>query len=260
MVMNRSFTKEWRRMAGWLLLLFAGLSLSGCTVAHMALPEGSRSASSELPVEGLRLLIVRNSFQFAPYQVTDVHRGWTKGKGWSISTGSSAFSSSKAKQKYQFSVSEPGRATWGVRCATGAGWNKAETQGFLGGRFAVEFSATKYLACALKQEGGEKVAKLVMAQSRNEMAMGGVMTDGATRIDISVTYKVDTSPLKLGDPTGYIFHIGGRFAGAVEVINKGTVWIHNSVPPETRSTLAATSAVLLMYQDVKEMSQDSKRM
>ena len=100
MAMNRSFTKAWRRPAGWLLLLFAGLSLSGCSVAHMALPEGSRSASSELPVEGLRLLIVRNSFDFAPYQVTDVHRGWTKGKGWSISSGSSEFSSSKAKQKY----------------------------------------------------------------------------------------------------------------------------------------------------------------
>ena len=254
MAMNGSFTKAWRRPAGWFLLLLAGLSLSGCSVAHMALPEGSRGASSELPVEGLRLLIVRNSFDFAPYQVTDVHRGWTKGSGWSISSGSSEFSSSKAKQKYEFSVGESGRATWGVRCAAGAGWNKAETQGFLGGRFAVEFSTEKQLTCALKQEGGEKLAKLVMAQSANETAMEGIMTDGATRIDISVTHKVETSPLKLGDPTGYIFHIDGRFAGAVEVINKGTVWIHNSVPPETRSALAATSAVLLMYQDVKKMS------
>ncbi len=252
--MNRSHTTERRRMAGWVLLLIAGLALSGCSVAHMALPQGSRSASSELPVEGLRLLIVRNSFQFAPYQITDVRRGWTKGKGWSISSGSSEFSSSKAKQKYEFSVSESGRATWAVRCATGAGWNKAETQGFLGGSFAVEFATTKQLFCNMKRDGGAKLSKFLMTQSASEMAMKGVMTDGATRIDISVTNKVDSSPLKLSDPTGYVFHIGGRFVGAVEVINKGTVWIHNSVPPETRSALAATSAVLLMYQDVKKMA------
>jgi hypothetical protein len=254
MAMIRSFPEEWRRTAGWLLLICAGLALSGCKVAHMALPQGSQGASTELAVEGRHLLIVRNSFDFEPYQVTDIHRGWTKGKGWSISSGSSEFSSSKAKQKYEFSVSESGRAAWGVQCATGAGWSEVETKGFLGGGFGIEFASTRQLACALKQEGGEKLAKLVMAQSASETVMEGVMTDGATKIDISVTYKVDTSPLKLGDPTGYIFHMDGRFVGAVEVINKGTVWIHNAVPPETRSALAATSAVLLMYQDVGKMS------
>lgn len=254
MTMNRSFPGAWRRMAGCLLLLFAGLALGGCKVAHMALPQGSQGASSELPVEGRALLIVRNSFDFEPYQVTDIHRGWTRGKGWSISSGATELGSSKAKQKYEFSVSESGRAAWGVQCAAGAKWSQLETDGFLGGRFGVEFSSTRQLVCALKQEGGGKLAKLVMAQSASEMVMEGVMTDGATRIDISVTYKVDSSPLKLGDPTGYIFHIGDRFVGAVEVINKGTVWIHNSVPPETRSTLAATSAVLLMYQDIGKMS------
>ena len=36
--MNRSYTKEWRREAGWLLMLFSGLSLSGSQAEHMALP------------------------------------------------------------------------------------------------------------------------------------------------------------------------------------------------------------------------------
>ena len=85
--------------------------------------------------------------------------------------------------------------------------------------------------------------------------MGGVFVtflDGAIRIDISATHKLDTTPLQVSEPTGYIFHIKGRPVGAVEVINKGTVWLYNSVAPETRSALAVTSAILLLYQDVKK--------
>ncbi len=81
------------------------------------------------------------------------------------------------------------------------------------------------------------------------------MTDGATRIDISATHKLATTPLLVSEPTGYIFHIDGRPVGAVEVINKGTVWLNNSVTPETRSALVATSAVLLLYQDIQKNMQ-----
>jgi len=245
--MNRSFTKEWCRMAGGLLLLFAGLSLSGCRVAHMALPQDLQIKSSELIVEGRALSIFSKSFQFGSYNVTDVHRGWTRGKGFSIL----GYSGSEAKQKYEFSVNESDRAAWEVQCATDAAWSQLETEGFLGGRLTMEFSSDQQLVCTLKQEGGEKPSKLVMARSANDTALKGIMTNGATQIDISVTHKLDTTPLKVREPTGYVFHVKGRPAGAVEVINKGTVWLNNSETPETRSALAATSAVLLLYQDIE---------
>ena len=249
-------------MAGWLLPLFAGLSLSGCQVAHMALPQDLRSGTSELTVEGRPFLIFNNSFQFGPYHVTDVHRGWTRGGGYSVSIGASEFSNSEAKQKYELSVNQPNRPTWAVQCATTADWSQLETEGFLGGRFGVEFLSTQQLVCTLKQDGGGKLSKLAMSQpaSANETALQGVMMDGATRIDISGTHKLDTTPLQMGTPTGYIFLIGGRPVGAVEVINQGTVWLDNSVTPEIRSALAATSAVLLLYQDIKEMSERIGRM
>ena len=126
----------------------------------------------------------------------------------------------------------------------------------------MEFSSNQQLVCTLKQDGGEKLSKLAMSQSAsaNETALQGIMMDGVTRIDISGTHKLDTTPLQVSTPTGYIFHIGGRPVGAVEVINKGTVWLDNSVTPEIRSALAVTSAVLLLYQDIKEMSESIERM
>jgi hypothetical protein len=236
-----------------IMALFTGLSLSGCQVAHMALPQDLQSESSELTVEGRSGLIFNKSFDFGPYQVTDVHRGWTKGKGFSIW----GYSASEAKQKYEFSVNESDRTTWEVQCATGADWSQLESKGFLGGTFTIKFSSNRQLVCTLKQEGGEKLSKLIMAQSAsaNETALQGIMTDGATRIDISATHKLATTPLQVNDPTGYIFHIDGRPVGAVEVINKGTVWLNNSVTPETRSALVATSAVLLLYQDIQKNMQ-----
>ena len=58
--------------------------------------------------------------------------------------------------------------------------------------------------------------------------------------------------LRMGAPTGYIFRVGGRPVGAVEVINKGTVWLNNSVSPKVRSALAATSVIMLLYKDIKK--------
>ena len=83
-------------MAGCFLLLFAGLSLSGCQVAHMALTKDFQSGSSQLTVEGRSLSFISKSFKFGQYDVTDIHRGWTKGSGFSISNDSAS----------KFSVSE----------------------------------------------------------------------------------------------------------------------------------------------------------
>ncbi len=239
-----------------MLLLLSGLSLSSCQVAHMALPQGLQNESTGLTVEGRPLLIIRKSFNFGSYHVTDVHRGWTKGNGFSIS----GYSASQAEQKYEFSVNEEDRPTWKVQCSTEADWSQFKTKGFLSGDLTIEFSSNRQLVCIMKQAGSGKLSKLVMAQSANDDAFKGIMTDGDTRIDISGTHKLATTPLPVREPTGYTFHIEDRPAGAVEVINKGTVWLNNSLRPETRSALAATSAALLLYQDIKKTSQNIKRM
>ena len=255
MTMNRTFTKQRRRMACWLLPLFAGLALGGCKTAHMALPPDLPGDATVLAVEGRALSAFGGSFQFGPYQVTDIHRGWTKGSGSSISIGETELSSSKAKQKYRFSFTGPDRTTWNAQCATVADWSDMETGGLLGGRFRIQFSSNQQLVCTLDQNGGGKRSNLVMARSLNkDTKLQGVMVDDAARIDVSVTYNIDGTPIPVSDPTGFVFHIEGRPVGAVQVFNKGTVWIDNAVTPEVRTALAATSAILLLYQDMERRS------
>ncbi|MEE9543918.1 MAG: hypothetical protein V3V95_09080, partial [Thermodesulfobacteriota bacterium] len=214
-----------------------------------ALPDNMESASSKMTVDGRRGLKAFNStMNFGPYNVTNIHKGWTRGEGFSIL----GFGSSKAKQKYEFSIGESGSPVWNVQCASGAKWKKLK--GFLGEGITTEFGVNKQLICIMEQVGTNELARLVMKQTRKELVMEGVMTAGGNKIDISVIYKVEGSPFKLSDPTGYTFHIDGRPVGAVEVMNAGTVWLNNSVGPETRTALASASAVLLMYQDIKKIS------
>ncbi len=245
--MNKSFTEQRHWIAGGLLLLFTGLSLSGCKTAHMALPESLQSDASELTVEG-RKRGFNESFQFGSYRAVNVHRGWTRGDSVSIA----GFSDSKAKQKYEFSIEELDRSTWDVQCATGVKWSNVDLKGgFLGKGLSIERSPDRNLACSFKQEGSEEHSTLVMTQSNSESFLQGAMTYDATQINISATNKMAGSPFPLKDATGYMFHIEGRLIGAVEVFTKGTVWLDDTATPEIRSVLAATASALLLYQDIK---------
>ena len=242
--------------------LFAALSLGGCQAGHMALPQELQGNSTELAVEGLRLSVFDGAFEFGPYRVTDVHRGWTSGGGDSVSDGGSEISRTSAKQKYRLSISGPDRPARAVQCVNTAEWSGVETEGLMGGGFGIEFSSDHRLVCTLTQDGGATPARLVMTKSlsANETALHGAMVDGATRVDIAATHKLDSTPLQVGSPTGYLFHSEGRLVGAVEVMNTGTVWLDNAVPPETRSALAAASAILLLYQDIQKAHESIEAM
>lgn len=250
------------RKAGLMLAALAALALGGCKAAHMVVPEELQGSSSTLAVEGRWPSLSGNSFGFGPWRVTEVRRGWTQTDGNSASSGGSEVRTSKAKQKYGFSIAGPGRPARAVQCVTTARWSEMETDGLLGGGFGVEFSAEQQLACTLTPGGGMTPAKLALSQSGSagDTALHGTMTDGATRIDIAATHALDATPLRVRGPAGYVFRIGGRTVGAVEVINAGTVWLDDSLAPETRSALAAASAVMLLYQDIKESSQAIQRM
>jgi hypothetical protein len=246
--MDSTFARDCLRTAPLLFILVTGLSLSGCKVAHMAIPKNLQSGTSKLAVEGRSLSIFSKSFRFGSYEATNIHRGWTKGKGVSIE----GLSVSGAEQKYEFSVSELDRTPWDVQCTTEADWSKLETKGLLGGGFGIEFSSNQQLVCILKQEGVKKASELVMAQSIEDDVFQGAMSKGAARIEVSATHKLDTTSLKMKKATGYLFQMEGRPVGAVEVINKGTVWLDNSVAPDTRSAIAAAAAAMLLYQNVQE--------
>ncbi len=233
------------------LYWFMGLTIAtlfiGCRMARMAIPEPLMTEAVEMTVEGRQKFTFKESLTFGPYRVTDVDRSWTKTSSW----GGQWFSNSKAKQSYEFTLRDSNTPIWEAQCATGVDERELNFNNFLGGQLEIT-SASIYFACAFLEKQERKRWRLVMSQSPSEMVMDGVLTDGQTRINVKGSQKLQGSPIPLSDPTGYEFELRGHIVGAVEVINKGSVWLHPSIEPEIRSALATASSALLLYRAIHE--------
>jgi hypothetical protein len=60
------------------------------------------------------------------------------------------------------------------------------------------------------------------------------------------------SPISSSEPLGYEILRGGEVIGAVEVINRGRVWMVPSLDPGDQQRVAAAAAALLLFRDPAE--------
>ncbi|WP_440617805.1 hypothetical protein [Cysteiniphilum sp. 6C5] len=240
--MHKLFTKRYIAAVG----IFLNIMLSGCA-AHMAMPTNLQNNSTKIPVEGRAFSAFTSEFNFGKYHITNIHRGWTK----TSTTTILGYSSSKAEQKYEFSIGESGANLWAVKCVSDASWDHTALEGFLGGKLSLESYSNPQLVCRIRGYNNTELATIIMSQPYGSNTLQGVIADGKTNIDILGTDKFSTSPLSLGQPTGYVFSINGDPVGAVEVINSGNVWIGKATTQEVKSSIAAASAAMLLYQDLK---------
>lgn len=229
-----------------LVVCFLALSLSiGCTTARMAVKQDLAGSAEEMAVEGKRIIGLNNFFQFGPYSVSDIHRGWKT----TTKLGALGFGSSSSKQKSEFSLSK-GSQRWLAQCATGVKWKELEMGDFLssGGTLTSELESDTIYICQFDGPGDWKLA---MNQGTGDMVMNGVLTDGMTTINVDGTRALAGSSWPLMEPTGYHFVASGRTVGAVEIINQGAVWISESLPDPQQNAIANAAAALLLYKGLK---------
>jgi hypothetical protein len=139
---------------------------------------------------------------------------------------------------------------WDGRCAVGAEFTKVEIRDFLGGDLEIEVIGEQTLLGLLKERGSDASWKLALGQSTGRRSLGGVLAKGDLRITVQGHHRLSQTPLPISEPAGYILSLGGEAVAAVEVINRGAVWIHPAVKPEIRGVLAAAAAALLLHQDL----------
>ncbi|AXA34629.1 hypothetical protein [Francisella adeliensis] len=222
--------------------------LSSCA-AHMAMPVNLTNNSDKIPVEGFAFSAFSNKLNFGQYYVTDINRGWTKKHDLSILGDSS----SNTEQKYNFSINKNDQLLWNVECISGASWNQLKIENFFGGSLSFESSSNQQLICIMQNHN--KTAKLFMSQPSINSSLQGVMTNNGMQINVSGTEKFASTSITMGTPTGYIFSINNSPMGAVEVINGGNIWFNKTTSPNTRSSLATISAVMLLYQNPRKNSE-----
>ena len=238
--------KQTRRAFLWLIVMMLGILGVGCRTACFDVPTDLASEAPEWTVEGRQRFSFKEAISFGPFRTAVVDRSWTKTRSW----GGDWFSSSKAKQTYEFILQETSGVVWEAQCATGVSKQDMRFDDVMGGELEIEVQANVYFACSFRQKGEKKVWRLAMSQSTSEMVLNGVLTDRKTRIQVQGSQKLQGSPIPLSDPTGYTFVLDGDIIGAVEVINKGAVWLRPTVDPEIRSVLATASSALLLFKNI----------
>lgn len=231
-------------------LLFA---LNACAPARMALPPEINSGFEHWPVRG-RSYFFEESFAFGPYELTNVHRGWTSKSRWGLGTNKVIFFDASAKQKYEFQIREGQRPAFQVQCATNASWTPLELRDVLGkdSTFTWDLTAAASLSCFLTPSAEAAAWILVAQQSSVDGTLNGALSSAARGIRIRSTRELAGSSWPLIEASGYFFEWNGEMSGAVEVINDGQVWIRKGLEPELRHALAASAAALLLYRAVGE--------
>jgi hypothetical protein len=226
----------------------AFLLLSACSVARMDVPPELAANAEGMRVKGLDGFKFKERLFFGPFKVEDVHRSWTRTTSW----GSEIFSQSASRQKYEFTIAEEGGATWHGQCAAYADAVVLEIEKFLGGTLELQWDGYVLFIGELRDLEGDKSWRLAMGQTSEDYIFSGVLRNDEMQISIIGSHQLAGSGLSISSPSGYIFSLRGRKIAAVEVINKGFVWIHSSVTPELRGMLSAACAALLLYEDISD--------
>jgi hypothetical protein len=205
------------------------------------------AGTDPMRVVGRDALGMSKAFAFGEYGVRDVDEGWRK----STSVGVLSVSRSHRRQERSFTLVDPQGANWSCRCLATASSTDTELNEFLGGTLEMELEGKSVYAGTFEGPGGEAY-DMVLTRGTAAYVLSGYLTDGVDRFEVRGTRRLAGTSIPLSDPAGYEFFDGGTIVGAVEVINQGGVWIVPEITGDRRTALAAASASLLLYRDLRE--------
>jgi hypothetical protein len=227
-------------------------------MARMALPTNLSVDVPKMVCRGRQGFKFNEAFDFLPFQVRNVRRSWT-----TIREGGAAWlGAAKAKQRYEFTVDESGESggpAWEGRCAVGAEVVELELRKVFGGKLQIDLRSDQTLFGTLRERIDREPWLLALGQGYGERALHGVLEKGDLIIEISAQHRLAQSPMPVMDAAGYLLTLRGEAVAAVEIINRGAVWIHPGVEPEVRGALAAAATALLLHQDLLALDLPSDR-
>lgn len=229
-------------------------SLFACSVPEITV-DPSLNATA-MPVKGRNGFMIGQIIRYGDYTTDKVRRGWTKGYDVPFIV---RFQS--AKEKLSFTQFGPGNIEAEVACISK--FKSTEIQ-LVRDFFGVPVKYENFFAGNIHVRGAGNWDFLLHNPNgdflrRRETA--GFIKNGPNVIDIEAIRGVEGQPdwLKELNITGHAFSINGKVAGAVSTINRGKVWIDESLDSETRTVIAAVATGILLRTDVEGMDMQANR-
>ncbi len=219
--------------------------LAGCQSARMAIPADLEARSEAFPCVGRGGFTVTERFSFGPYQVTDVHRGWTRRVTWGIVF----YEHSNARQQYEFTLQAPSGKTWHGQAATGATQEDLKTM-VARGELTLGLSRKIDFVARIGQPGEDQAWTLVLSEGNGRSPLKGSFSRADSAYHIEGSRQLAGSTIPLMENAGFLVRKGPRLVAAVDGINAGSVFLDRELSPAEREPLAAAAAALLLYRDI----------
>ncbi|HSL19018.1 MAG TPA: hypothetical protein VLB51_14015 [Methylomirabilota bacterium] len=127
----------------------------------------------------------------------------------------------------------------------------AERRVLARGSFSVDlaFGRKPILLCGLESSDGDRWAFALTERAPNlEGSIEPVDEAGGDPLKVRSIHRLEGSRWPLAEPAGYEISLGGRVVAAVEIVNRGRVWIDPTLEVATRNRIAAAAAALLLFE------------
>jgi hypothetical protein len=230
-------------LAATLALHLAAADAQAAKAVAMQLPDALATVE-RIPVKGRQGWKFNEKLEFGATRVSNVDRSLTKGSDLGIVF----YQGARRRQTFGFSVAEGDAPAWRGVAATNVHRRSLrgdeddiqidlKNQSGFGAHFAPADNPQDIWVMELSEKGENPMAGTLR---RNDMVFSVLGTN-----------RLEGLKLPLGDTSGYVFSWGSQVLAAVEVVNKGAVWMAPDVKPEHRAPLLAAISSLLLFEDLR---------
>lgn len=210
-----------------------------------------------MPVKGRNGFQIGQVIRYGDYTTDKVRRGWTKGYDIPFLVRFQG-----AKEKLSFTQFGPEGAQAEVACISK--FKNTEIQ-LVRDFFGVPLEYKNYFAGDIALGNGREHWDFILHNPNGdflrEKLSAGFAQNGTQRIEIEAIRGLKGQPGWMRELTvyGHEFRIDGKTVGAVSTVNKGKVWIDESLDADTRLVLAAMATGLLLRTDVESVDMQAAR-
>lgn len=225
----------------------AALLLSACKTPQPQLSPEIQNLSG-MTVKGRNGFQIGQTLQFGKYRTDKVRRGWTGSYDYPFVVRFSG-----AKEKLSFTQFGPQGVHAEVACISKF---KGVELTVVNEYFQLPLVYKNYFAgnIAFKHSSWDFILHNPNGDFARLRESAGFAQDGSRRIEIAAIRGLEGQPNWMQHLTvyGHEFRMNGKVVGAVSTINKGEVWIDESLDAEAKTVVAALSTGILLRRDVEE--------
>lgn len=230
-----------------IIALLALTSLFACRTAEIAVDPALNAEA--MAVKGRNGLQIGQIIRYGEYTTDKVRRGWTKGYDIPF-----ILRFRGAKEKLSFTQFGPANTEAEVACISK--FKSTEVQ-LIGDYFDIPVEYQNYFAGNIALDAGNTNWDFVIHNPNGDLfrehASAGFARSESKRIEIEAIRGLQGQPdwMKKLAVYGHEFRMDGKVVGAVSTVNKGKVWIDQSLDAETKTVIAAVATGLLLRTDVE---------